>query len=91
MSNNSQQELPLNYFHRVSSHRGQAPNAEIFNGEVEYALVVKESPACAFLSLRGDPNDAGFCAAVKDILELNLSTRGNYHCNSQSRILVGSR
>ena len=86
MSNNSQQELPLNYFHRVSSHRGQAPNAEIFNGEVEYALVVKESPAYAFLSLRGDPNDAGFCAAVTDILELNLSTRGNYHCSSQSRI-----
>ena len=86
MSNNSQQELPLKYFHSVSSHRGQAPNAEIFNGEVEYALVMKESPVCAFLSLRGDPTDTGFCAAAKDVLELKLSTRGYYHCNSESSI-----
>ena len=55
MSNNSQQELPLNYFHRVSSHRGQAPNAEIFNGEVEYALVVKESPPVRFSVCVGIP------------------------------------
>lgn len=86
MSNNSQQELPLSYFHSVSSHRGQAQNNEMFNGEVEYALVIKESSVCAFLSLRGDPSDAGFCAAVKDVLDLKLSTRGYYHCNSESSI-----
>ena len=86
MSNNSEQELPLKYFHKFSSHMGQAPSEEIFNGEVEYALVIKESPVCTFLSLRGDPNDASFCAAVKDVLELNLSIRGHYHCNSQSSI-----
>jgi len=86
MSNNSRQELPLKYFHSVSSHRSRTPDAEIFNGEVEYALVIKESPVCAFLSLRGDPSDAGFCAAVKDVLELKLSTRGYYHCNSESSI-----
>ena len=86
MSNNSQQELPLKYFHSVSSHRGQAQNNEMFNGEVEYALVIKESSVCAFLSLRGDPSDAGFCAAVKDVLDLKLSTRGYYHCNSESSI-----
>ena len=47
MSNNIKQETPLQYFHKLSSH-AHSQRAELFNGEVEFALVVKEAQTATF-------------------------------------------
>ena len=86
MSNNIKQETPLQYFHKLSSH-AHSQRAELFNGEVEFALVVKEAPISTFLNLRGSSADKGFCAAVAEVLGVTVPTEpGTYHSSKEGGI-----
>ena len=80
-------ESPLQYFHRRTSHQSQVAavnGTELFNGDAEFALVVKEAPICTHLNLRGDGRDDGFSAGVSEVLGIPLPTEpGHYHCNHE--------
>ncbi len=87
MPNNITRETPLHYFHKLSSHASSAQSPEIFNGQVEFALVVKEAPLSSFLNLRGNGSDKGFCSAVAEVLGVTVPTEpGTYHSNKDSSI-----
>jgi sarcosine oxidase subunit gamma len=87
MSNNIKQETPLQYFHKLSSHAASKLKPEIFNGDVEFALVVKEAPVSTFLSLRGNGADNAFCAAVTEVLGVPVPTEpGTYHSSKETSI-----
>lgn len=87
MSNNIKQETPLQYFHKLSSHAYSKLKPEIFNGQVEFALVVKEAPISTFLNLRGNGADKEFCAAVAEVLEVTVPTEpSTYHSNKKCGI-----
>jgi heterotetrameric sarcosine oxidase gamma subunit len=87
MSNNIKQETPLQYFHKLSSHARSKLKPEIFNGDVEFALVVKEAPISTFLSLRGNGADNAFCAAVAEVLGVLVPTEpGTYHSSKEASI-----
>ena len=87
MSNNIKQETPLQYFHKLSSHAHSKLKPEIFNGDVEFALVVKEAPISTFLSLRGNGADNAFCAAVAEVLGVPVPTEpGTYHSSKEASI-----
>jgi sarcosine oxidase subunit gamma len=80
-------ETPLRYFHKLSSHQTDSQNAELFNGDVDFGLVVKEAPLCAHLNLRGSAQDQSFVAGIEEVLGIELPTEpGTYHCNQQQAI-----
>lgn len=80
-------ESPLHYLHKLSSHYTGDREGDIFNAEAEYAVVVKERRGCAFLNLRGSAEDKLFCAAVANVLGIELpTTPGHYHSNDDSCI-----
>ena len=87
MLNNITRKTPLHYFHKLSSHASSAQSPEIFNGQVEFALVVKEAPLSSFLNLRGNGSDKGFCSAVAEVLGVTVPTEpGTYHSNKEGGI-----
>lgn len=87
MSNKSAEittETPLRYFHRLSSQQTDSQNTELFNGDADFGLVIKEAPLRTYLNLRGNPQDPGFGAGIKAVLGIALPTEpGSYHCNQQ--------
>lgn len=84
---NSVVESPLQYFYKLSSHQSDGQSAELFNGDVDFALVVKEASLCTHLSVRGSAQDPSFVAGVGQVLGIALPTQpGTYHCNRTQAI-----
>jgi sarcosine oxidase subunit gamma len=78
-------ETPLRYFHRLSSH--QTHSAELFNGDADFGLVIKEAPLCTHLNLRGSAQDQSFVAAIEAVLGIAVPVEpGSYHANQQHSI-----
>mgnify|MGYP001055991686 FL=1 len=88
---NINSESPLKYFHKLSSHQRHSDSAEIFNGDVEFALVIKEAPICAHLNLRGDEADKSFTDGIAKVLGIALPTEpGTYQsCQQHSLFWLG--
>ena len=83
MSNNVRDNLsvetPLSYFNRVTSHYTADQN-EIFNDEVEFGLVIKESPLKSHINIRGNAADKEFLSAVLNTTGVKLPTvAGTYY------------
>lgn len=80
-------ESPLQYFHKLSSHQIKGQRAELFNGDVDFALVVKEAPACSHLNLRGSAQDQNFVNGISQVLDIALPTEpGTYNCSQEAAI-----
>lgn len=80
-------ESPLHYLHKLSSHLATDRDTDLFNADADYAVVVKERQACAFLNLRGSASDKLFCATVANVLGIQIPNKpGYYHGNAESCI-----
>jgi len=87
MSSEIKTESPLHYLHKLSSHFTDGRANDLFNGDAEYAVVVKERLGCVFLNLRGSASDKLFCAKVANVIGIELpSEPGYYHSNADSCI-----